>query len=365
MEKFSVLKKLAPNGKLVIYLRCREYSDVSEPIDGVVVIDDPRYLKQRKVFGQLIAHFRFGRERDEVMGLKFYKDFILASQQIYPPTHDGTLTDTQQSIKNNIGKKADQLYPFTFYFPNAAPVSVSLFSKEDLDPQKLCGVLYFVKIFVAERETDYSYRRNSVKMNIRRIQYAPFAMIMNPPHVIVKQGFVIGYGNIELETTLDKLIFQTNEQIPVHISIHNYSNKTVKRIRVSLFQNVHIQMLQNVEYKRIIDEYVTDKGCPVSPGANLQTTLFVTSMLIQSKMKDGIALDGNHKLEERHLASSTFVHSKPVKDAFGFIVNYLIRVKLDLGTLNGQMSATLPFVLMPMKDEENATTTMQSLFSRS
>lgn len=47
------------------------------------------------------------------------------------------------------------------------------------------------------------------------------------------------------------------------------------------------------------------KGCPVSPGANLQTTLFVTSMLIQSKMKDGIALDGNHKLEERHLASST------------------------------------------------------------
>lgn len=43
-------------------------------------------------------------------------------------------------------------------------------------------------------------------MNIRRIQYAPFAMIMNPPHVIVKQGFVIGYGNIELETTLDKLV---------------------------------------------------------------------------------------------------------------------------------------------------------------
>lgn len=107
-------------------------------------------------------------------------------------------------------------------------------------------------------------------------------------------------------------------------------------------------------------------------------------MLIQSKIKDGIALDGNHKLEERHLASSTLwvsaivsleintvvsafisavilqylqvlmwkiysMHSKPVKDAFGFIVNYLIRVKLDLGTLNRQMSATLPFVLMPTK----------------
>lgn len=43
-------------------------------------------------------------------------------------------------------------------------------------------------------------------MNIRRIQYAPSAIRMNPPHVIVKQGFVIGYGNIELEMTLDKLV---------------------------------------------------------------------------------------------------------------------------------------------------------------
>lgn len=61
--------------------------------DGAVIID-VKYLKHRKVFGQLIIHFRFGREKDEVMGLKFYKDFILASQQIYPPIHQITLTET-------------------------------------------------------------------------------------------------------------------------------------------------------------------------------------------------------------------------------------------------------------------------------
>lgn len=51
--------------------------------DGAVEIDTS-YLKQRKVYGHLIAHFRYGREKDEVMGIKFYRDFVLASTQIYP-----------------------------------------------------------------------------------------------------------------------------------------------------------------------------------------------------------------------------------------------------------------------------------------
>lgn len=57
---------------------------------------DLSYLKQRKVFGQLVVHFRFGREKDEVMGLKFYQDFILQSKQIYPLLPNGDeLTDVQ------------------------------------------------------------------------------------------------------------------------------------------------------------------------------------------------------------------------------------------------------------------------------
>lgn len=57
---------------------------------------DKTYLKNRKVFGHLIAHFRYGREKDEVMGIKFYRDFILASSQIYPSnTKDMKLTDVQ------------------------------------------------------------------------------------------------------------------------------------------------------------------------------------------------------------------------------------------------------------------------------
>lgn len=52
--------------------------------DGVVLLDE-EYVRGRKVFGQMVCTFRYGREEDEVMGLNFYKELFLASEQIYPP----------------------------------------------------------------------------------------------------------------------------------------------------------------------------------------------------------------------------------------------------------------------------------------
>jgi len=51
--------------------------------DGVVLID-PEYVKGRKVFGHVLAAFRYGREDLDVLGLTFRKDLYLAAEQIYP-----------------------------------------------------------------------------------------------------------------------------------------------------------------------------------------------------------------------------------------------------------------------------------------
>ncbi len=69
-----------------------------------MVLLDPDYLKDRKVFGHVLAAFRYGREDLDVLGnhhlvqlmfhvlkfsvlkgLTFRKDLYLASAQIYPP----------------------------------------------------------------------------------------------------------------------------------------------------------------------------------------------------------------------------------------------------------------------------------------
>lgn len=51
------------------------------PTDGVVLID-PDYVKDRKVFGHVLAAFRYGREDLDVLGLTFRKDLYLAQEQV-------------------------------------------------------------------------------------------------------------------------------------------------------------------------------------------------------------------------------------------------------------------------------------------
>lgn len=49
--------------------------------DGVVLID-PDYVKDRKVYGHVLAAFRYGREDLDVLGLTFRKDLYLAQEQV-------------------------------------------------------------------------------------------------------------------------------------------------------------------------------------------------------------------------------------------------------------------------------------------
>lgn len=62
---------------------CVPISDYCEPVDGVCVIDE-EYMRGRKVFGHLVTVYRYGREEDEVMGVKFSKEMIIAKEQVYP-----------------------------------------------------------------------------------------------------------------------------------------------------------------------------------------------------------------------------------------------------------------------------------------
>lgn len=49
-----------------------------------MVLIDPDYVKERKVFGHVLAAFRYGREDLDVLGLTFRKDLYLAAEQIFP-----------------------------------------------------------------------------------------------------------------------------------------------------------------------------------------------------------------------------------------------------------------------------------------
>jgi len=54
-----------------------------------------------------------------------------------------------------------------------------------------------------------------------------------PPHAAVAKPFLLSDGRVELEASLDKAVYSHGEPILVNTAVHNNSNKTVRRIKVS------------------------------------------------------------------------------------------------------------------------------------
>ncbi|KAA0189521.1 hypothetical protein HAZT_HAZT006630 [Hyalella azteca] len=397
--QFKVFKKASPNGKLTLYMGRRDFVDhvtSVDPVDGVLVVDTD-YLQGRRVFGQLVCSFRYGREDDEVMGLSFQKDLFLASEQIYPPK-ELEATRLQERLVKKLGANA---YPFTFKMPPNAPPSVTIQPGPD-DEGKPCGVEYYIKIFVGDSEEDRTHKRSTIVLNIRRIQFAP-TKTGRQPCTIVRKDFMLSPGELELEVNLDKQLYYHNEKITVYIIIRNHSNKTVKKVKTSVQQSTDICLFSGGQFQCTVASVETHfsqklhkfftrrifccrEGCPVNPGSSLQKELQLLPSLDMNKDRRGVALDGHLKTENTNLASTTlcvmstllflphcalcllycayhavryvyFVVSTTLlanpedRDMFGMIISYSVKVKLYLGAMGGEVTAELPFVLMHPKPD--------------
>ncbi|XP_045601202.1 arrestin homolog [Procambarus clarkii] len=345
--QFKVFKKPAPNGKLTIYLGRRDFVDhvsAVDPVDGVLVVDTA-YLQGRKVYGQLVCSFRYGREEDEVMGLNFQKDLYLASEQIYPPKAVEP-TKLQERLMKKLGANS---YPFTFKMPENAPPSVTIQPGQD-DEGRPCGVEYYIKVFVGDTEEDRSHKRSTIQLNIRRIQFAP-SKSGRQPCTIVRKDFLMSPGELELEVTLDKQLYYHNDKIAVNIIVKNHSNKTVKKIKAAVQQSVDICLFSGGQYRSTVASMETNEGCPVNSGSSLQKVLYLTPTLSNNMDRRGVALDGHLKNIHTNLASSTLLANPESRDMFGMVISYIVKVKLYLGAMGGEVTAELPFVLMHPKPD--------------
>ncbi|XP_011867349.1 PREDICTED: beta-arrestin-2 isoform X4 [Vollenhovia emeryi] len=300
-----VFKKSSLNGKITVYLGKRDFVDHIthvDPIDGVVLID-PDYIKDRKVFGHVLAAFKYGREDLDVLGLTFRKDLYLAAEQIYPVLQ-GTqppreLTRLQERLIKKLGSNA---YPFYFELPPHCPASVTL-QPAPGDTGKPCGVDYELKAFVGETQDDKPHKRSCVRLAIRKIMYAPSKQ-GEQPSVEVSKEFMMSPNKLHLEASLDKELYHHGENIAVNVHIANNSNRTVKKIKVSVRQFADICLFSTAQYKCTVAEAESDVVDPAQ------------------------------------------------RENLGIIVQYKVKVKLCLGALGGELVAELPFILMHPKPEE-------------
>lgn len=333
-----------------MYLGKRDFVDrldeSCDPVDGVLVVDND-YLKDRRIYGQVVTTFRYGREEDEVMGLKFSKDMVLVKEQVVPPMHGkkqpnlSDLTPIQEKLLKKLGEV--NAFPFTFNLPDLAPPSVTL-QPGDQDQGRPLGVEYELKAFVAENDQDVGHRRSTVSLRIRKVQYAALTRGQKQPSVLVSKGFTFSPGKINLEVTLDRDIYYHGEEMAAKVLVSNSSKKAVRNIKVMVVQHCEVTMV-NAHFTRTVAHLETREGCPITPGASLTKTFVLRPCAENNRDKRGIALDGHLKDEDVNLASTTMVPGNP-NDALGFVVSYSLRVKLHLGTLGGELQADLPFKLV-------------------
>ncbi|XP_018798819.1 PREDICTED: beta-arrestin-1 [Bactrocera latifrons] len=347
-----VFKKSSSNGKVTVYLGKRDFVDHVthvDPIDGVVFID-PEYVKDRKVFGQVLAAFRYGREDLDVLGLTFRKDLYLAHEQIYPQQqNERPLTRLQERLIKKLGPNA---YPFYFEVPPYCPASVSL-QPAPGDTGKSCGVDYELKAFVGEHIDDKPHKRNSVRLTIRKVMYAP-SKVGEQPSIEVSKEFLLKPNKIHLEASLDKELYHHGEKISVNVHIANNSNRNVKKIKVCVRQFADICLFSTAQYKSVVAETESEDGCQVLPGFTLSKVFELCPLLADNKDKWGLALDGQLKHEDTNLASSTLITNPAQRESLGIIVHYKVKVKLLISgaLLGNDLVAELPFTLMHPKPEE-------------
>ncbi|XP_040195718.1 beta-arrestin-1 isoform X3 [Lithobates pipiens] len=352
-----VFKKASPNGKLTVYLGKRDFVDhidVVDPVDGVVLVD-PEYLKERKVFVTLTCAFRYGREDLDVLGLTFRKDLFVANIQAFPPVPEEKkpLTRLQERLIKKLGEHA---YPFTFEIPPNLPCSVTLQPGPE-DTGKACGVDYEVKAFCAETLEEKIHKRNSVRLVIRKVQYAPERPGPQPMAETTRQ-FLMSDKPLHLEASLDKEIYYHGEPINVNVHVTNNTNKTVKKVKISVRQYADICLFNTAQYKCPVAVEEADSDV-VAPSSTFCKVYTLTPFLANNREKRGLALDGKLKHEDTNLASSTLLRDGANKEILGIIVSYKVKVKLVVsrGGLLGDLASSdvaveLPFTLMHPKPKE-------------
>uniref|UniRef100_A0AAY4D5J9 Arrestin-C n=1 Tax=Denticeps clupeoides TaxID=299321 RepID=A0AAY4D5J9_9TELE len=345
-----------PKHTLALYLGKRDFVDhveSVEAIDGVLKVD-PADLNGRKVWVSVTCAFRYGREDLDVIGLSFRKDIWMQYMQIYPTTCEPKPANTV--MQNAILKKSgEQGYPFTFCLPTNLPCSVTLQPGPE-DSGKPCGVDFEVKGYIAyeaDNPDEIIEKRNTARLIIRKIQYAP-NLLAAGPKVDVSRHFITSNRPVYLEASLEQELYYHGDPIPVNVKVNNESNKVVKKIKISIYQTTDVVLYSADKYtKCVLSEEFGDQ---VNAMDTFEKEYRVTPLLANNREKRGLALDERNSAQEFYFSVSCSIRAGMDKDILGILVSYKIRVTLTMsgGSLLGSLTssdaiAEIPLVLMSPK----------------
>ncbi|TKC33787.1 hypothetical protein EI555_008675, partial [Monodon monoceros] len=338
-----VFKKTSSNGKLSIYLGKRDFVDHVDMVE-LIGLTGHSLPPLPAVFVMLTCAFRYGHDDLDVIGLTFRKDLYVQVQQVVPAEHSspqGPLTVLQERLLHKLG---DNAYPFTLQMVVNLPCSVTLQPGPD-DTGKACGVDFEVKSFCAENLEEKVSKRDSVRLVIRKIQFAPLEPGPGPWAQTVRR-FLLSAQPLQLQAWMDREVHYHGKSITVNVSINNCTNKVIKKIKISVDQITDVVLYSLDKYTKTV--FVQEFMETIAANSTFSKSFAVTPLLAANCQKQGLALDGKFKHGDTNLASSTILRPGMDKELLGILVSYKVRVNLMV-SCGGDVGVELPLILMHPK----------------
>ena len=152
-------------------------------------------------------------------------------------------------------------------------------------------------------------------------------------------------GKLTLEVSLDREQYFHGETIKTHVCISNHCKKVVRSIKISVIQHTEVTLVAG-HYSKSVASIETREGCPINPGGTLTRDFNLIPSAATNKDRRGVALDGMLKETDSNLASSTLNTSS---DSIGIIISYVVRVRLYLGAIGGDVTCDVPLTLNNME----------------
>ncbi|KAB0372523.1 hypothetical protein FD755_016315, partial [Muntiacus reevesi] len=307
------------------------------------------------LFVMLTCAFRYGHDDLDVIGLTFRKDLYVQVQQVVPAEPNsprGPLTVLQERLLHKLG---DNAYPFTLQMVVNLPCSVTLQPGPD-DTGKACGIDFEVKSFCAENLEEKVSKRDSVRLVIRKIQFAPLEPGPGPCAQTVRR-FLLSAQPLQLQAWMDKEVNYHGKPISVNVSINNSTNKVIKKIKISVDQITDVVLYSLDKYTKTV--FVQEFTETIAANSTFSKSFAVTPLLAPNCQQQGLALDGKLKQGDTNLASSTILRPGVDKELLGILVSYKVRVNLmvSCGGILGDLTASdvgveLPLILMHPKPSD-------------
>ncbi|XP_009577663.1 PREDICTED: beta-arrestin-1-like, partial [Fulmarus glacialis] len=148
------------------------------------------------------------------------------------------------------------------------------------DTGQACGVDYEVKAFCAENLEEKIHKRNSVRLVIRKVQTGEGTPAGRPRR---------GLGTSPSPLLCSLQIYYHGEPISINVHVTNNTNKTVKKIKISVRQYADICLFNTAQYKCPVA--VEDADDVVAPSSTFCKVYTLTPFLANNREKRGLALD--------------------------------------------------------------------------